>query len=142
MTHSHPEINMEPKHHILLVEDDAFLRGLISDELAERGYFVVAKENGLEALSFLDSNSMDAVITDIFMPDMDGFELIRSLRKRDSTLPIFALSGGVKDRHHSANYLKMARVFGANEIFAKPVEMAELIAKLEQHCRRSAEEPD
>lgn len=132
---------MEPKCHILLVEDDAFLRSLISSELAERGYFVVATENGLEAMRFLDSVSMDAVITDIFMPDMDGFELIRNLRKRDSTLPIFALSGGVKNLHNSANYLKMAKAFGANEIFAKPVEVAELIAKLEQHCRRSAEEP-
>lgn len=132
---------MELKHHVLLVEDDPFQRSLLSNELAERGYFVVATENGLKALNSLDSISVDAVITDIFMPDMDGLELIHNLRRRDSTLPIFVLSGGVKGLHKSDVYLEMAKDFGANEVFEKPVNVTELIAKLVQHCRHRAGVP-
>ncbi len=130
---------MEAKHYILLVEDDAFQRSLLNHELTERGYFVVATGNGLEALKLLNSISMDAVITDIFMPDMDGLELIQKLRQHDTSLPIFAMSGGVKGLYNSENYLKIAKAFGANEVLAKPVEMAEIIAKLVQYCPCNAE---
>lgn len=141
MIYNHREINMKLKRHILLVEDDLFQRDFLSDELAEHDYMVMATGNGLEALDFLESVSMDAVITDIFMPGMDGLELIQHLRRRNPKLPIFALSGGMKDRCNAEDYLNVAKAFGANEVFAKPVEMAELIAKLAQHCQYSAGEP-
>lgn len=129
---------MEQKGRILLVEDDPFLRGLLSDELAGHGYWVVTAGNGFDALEALDLNPVDAVITDIFMPDMDGLELIRSLRKRDPGIPVFALSGGT---NHSIpeDYLKFAKCFGADEVFAKPVDMATLVTKLEQYCQRGDE---
>lgn len=125
-------MELEQKRHILLVEDDPFTRNLLSVQLGERGYWVTTAENGIQAMESIENNPADVVLTDIFMPDMDGLELIRNLRKHYPGILIFALSGGT----HFANkgdYLKFATRFGADEVFVKPVELAKLIAKLELH---------
>lgn len=133
---------MENRHCILLVEDDPFQRRLLTDELSAQGCFVVAAENGLEALNFLDSISIDAVLTDIFMPEIDGIELIRSLRKRAPNMPVFAFSGGMKDCFNtidSIDWLELAKRLGADEVFTKPVDVAAFITKMERRCRSRTE---
>lgn len=128
------------KHLILLVEDDTFLRNLLSTQLAEHGYLVETAENGAQALDLIEAHPVDAVLTDIFMADMDGIELIQRLRKNFPDTPVFALSGGT----HLAkpkDYLTYAKCFGATEVFVKPVEVSELVSKLEQYCRQSTEKP-
>jgi CheY-like chemotaxis protein len=126
---------MKQKLQVLLVDDDPFLRNLLSTELAVRGFLVVTAINGLQALNLVEAGQVRAVVTDIFMPDMDGIELIQSLRKRCPGIPIFAMSGNV--RHAiSEDFLGFARRLGADEIFAKPVDLALLITKLETYCKR------
>lgn len=132
---------MELKHHILLVEDDPFQRRFLTDELAEHGYVVAASENGAKALNFLSAISVDAVITDIFMPETDGIELIHNLRKCFPDLPVFAFSGGMKCSSNAMDWLELAKHLGADEVFAKPVDVAALVAKLERHCRPITEKP-
>ncbi|MDO8891312.1 MAG: response regulator [Sulfurimicrobium sp.] len=129
---------MKQNHHILLVEDDPFLRNLLGTQLTEHGYHVTSAENGMQALESIEAKRVDVVITDIFMPDLDGIELIQRLRKNHPGTLIFALSGGTP-RTSSKDYLTFAKCFGANEVFSKPVEMADLISKLELHCRRGPE---
>ena len=131
---------MKQKHHILLVEDDPFLRSLLGSQLTEHGYEVISAENGIQALKSIEDNRVDVVITDIFMPDMDGIELIQRLRKSHPGTTVFALSGGTP-RTNSKDYLTFAKCFGANEVFAKPVEVAELVVKLEQYSRQGTEKP-
>lgn len=114
---------------ILIVDDDAFMREMLSNDLEENGYFLVVAENGLKAAKFLDLSQVDIVITDIVMPDMDGLEFIMKLRKKHKNLAIFAMSGGDKKK----DYLGFAKRLGADEVFAKPVDMEILLSKLEQY---------
>jgi two-component system chemotaxis sensor kinase CheA len=71
------------RHRIVLVEDSITTRTLEKNILETAGYEVVACKDGLEALRYLHSNSCDAVITDINMPNMDGFTLIENLRRHE-----------------------------------------------------------
>lgn len=133
---------MKKRHCLLLVEDDPLQRRLLTDELSEHGCFVVAAENGQQALNFLDSISIDAVLTDIFMPEIDGIELIRRLRKRVPNIPVFAFSGGMKDRFNTIDaidWLELTKRLGAEEVFSKPVDVATFITKLERRCRPRTE---
>ena len=70
-------------HLILVVEDDAKLRSLFCTVLNRSGYLTVPASGGREALELLDSEYIDLIISDIMMPGMDGYELIRTLRGKD-----------------------------------------------------------
>lgn len=74
--------------HILVVEDDAKLRSLFCTVLNRSGYLTVPASGGREALELLDSEYIDLIISDIMMPGMDGYELIRTLRGNGYSLPI------------------------------------------------------
>lgn len=128
------------KRHILIVDDDVFLREFLSAALTERGYLALTAGNGLEAQEIIANIQLSAVITDIFMPEMDGIELIQTLRKQHPEILLFALSGGTylgrKDE-----YLKAAKTFGACEVLTKPVEPEELLARLEPYFQDDAEGP-
>lgn len=123
---------MEHQWRILLVDDDLFQLGFLGSELARRGYRILTAENGLDALESIAADQIDIVITDIFMPDMDGIELIQHLRSRFPGTPIFALSGGATLAEPGL-YLEFAKSLGADEVFAKPVEIAKLISKLAEY---------
>ena len=76
--------------HILVVEDDAKLRSLFCTVLTNNGYLALPAESGEKALSLLDSEYVDLIISDIMMPGMDGYELIdhrqRALRRQAARL--------------------------------------------------------
>lgn len=74
--------------HILVVEDDAKLRSLFCTVLTNNGYLALPAESGEKALSLLDSEYVDLIISDIMMPGMDGYELIEHLRTSGFTMPI------------------------------------------------------
>jgi len=82
------------KERILLVEDTPFFSRLIRNFLESAGYSVFTAENGMEALSFLESTSVDLIVSDIEMPLMDGWQLIQSIRnnKKYKHIPAMALS--------------------------------------------------
>lgn len=73
--------------HILVVEDDAKLRSLFCTVLNRSGYLTVPASGGREALELLDSEYIDLIISDIMMPGMDGYELIRTLRGTATAFP-------------------------------------------------------
>ena len=117
---------------ILLVEDDSFCSDFISSELSSHGYLVQTASNGLSAMKLIESNKFDVVITDIFMPDMDGIELIQNLRKNSPNLPIFVLTAGGAT-NSPEDFLRYAKKFGANELLTKPVDIEVIINKLKQY---------
>jgi two-component system chemotaxis sensor kinase CheA len=86
--------SLTTKEKILLVEDTAFFSRLIRNFLESSGYEVFTAENGLEALSVLESNSVDLIVSDIEMPVMDGWRFIQSIRNhpRYKHIPAMALS--------------------------------------------------
>jgi CheY-like chemotaxis protein len=114
--------------HILVIDDDAVLRRVITLALERTGHSVLRCENGRKAIEYLAHQNADLLITDIVMPEMDGVETVRAARQLKPELPILAISGG--GSFDPQDYLAIAQVFGANAVLPKPFRPAELIQKV------------
>lgn len=77
---------------ILLVEDDKAMSALVRSYLTDNGYETTPCYNGREAMRLLDEKSFDMIITDVMMPEMDGFELARRVRETDKQIPILYMT--------------------------------------------------
>ena len=113
---------------ILLVDDDEFLRDSLGQILEKEGYDVDYAQDGLSAVDKFSDNKYHLVITDIYMPSMDGIKLISHLRDRNPRIRIICMSG-VHRAFRSAD-LNLAKYLGANEIITKPFEKRMLLAKV------------
>jgi CheY-like chemotaxis protein len=116
---------------VLIVDDDEIARLLMTALLEGMHHEPIAVKNGVDALRSLSERPADLLITDIYMPDMDGLELIRKISAAKSAPPIIAMSGTASDRRMDA--LPMAEHFGASAILYKPVDVAalkEVVARL------------
>jgi CheY-like chemotaxis protein len=102
---------------VLVVDDEPILRIDLCGLFEERGFAAIAATDGAEALQKFKADPPQLVITDIYMAGMDGLELIRSLRRLDTTTPIIAISGDSR----RYDILKMARKLGADATLEKPV---------------------
>ena len=98
---------------------DVLVRMVANETLTRAGYEVVLAEGGNEAIASLEGQRFDLVITDIIMPDVDGLELTREVRRRWPLTPIIAISSG--GRLDSGFYLPMANALGATAVMAKPL---------------------
>jgi CheY-like chemotaxis protein len=108
---------------ILVVDDDEGVRGLFHVILSGAGYEVKVARDGAEALAVLPSWKPDVVLMDIVMPNREGIETIREMRRLHANLPIIAMSGAMQ----SDIYLRLAAVLGAGSTLAKPVSPGELL---------------
>jgi len=115
---------------ILIIDDDIDLRRMLARLLARENYLTLEASNGLEALSLLDHNIPDLIITDIIMPDQDGIGTINTLRKKYPEIKIIAISGG--GRMLSEDYLKIAKMLGAHHALSKPFDNRELLDKIRE----------
>lgn len=103
---------------ILVVDDDIAVRDSIQTILSLDGYDVVEAENGRQGEAEIARRVPDLLILDIFMPERDGFETIRSLRRTHPDLKILAISGAGERPLDRA--LTFAREFGADAVLPKP----------------------
>ncbi len=104
--------------HILLIEDDAAVRGILSRMLEASGYAVIQATNGADGLRLWREQGADLVLTDIQMPDMNGIEVIVQLRAFAPHLPVIAMSGGGQSR--DLDLLGDAKLLGAVGVLYKP----------------------
>jgi CheY-like chemotaxis protein len=111
---------------VLLVEDDDSLLDLLRRTLERGGFDVVTAVHGQDALTRFEEQTVDLVVTDILMPRMDGFELMRRLKSKSPHLPIVAMSG-ITDL---PAYRKLALDSGANTALTKPIGRAQLVELL------------
>lgn len=111
---------------ILIVDDDPCTRAVISSTLSRLGYEVRCAENGRAALALHAMTAADLVITDIFMPEMDGIEVIIALRGNVDIPKVVAISGGGSMCGKDA--LRMADLLGADAVLEKPFSMSALVA--------------
>jgi CheY-like chemotaxis protein len=109
---------------ILIVEDEAALRKVMERELRGAGHIVTSAVNGRDAIRLLDNASFDVVISDLIMPEADGFEVIRRLRQKTPRIPVILTTGGGSGS--AALYLEMAKQMGAAETLAKPFTIDQL----------------
>jgi len=115
---------------ILLVEDDPRLAAMVAEYLEGAGFRVIRAASGEEGLAIHDREAPDAVVLDVMLPGIDGFEVCRALRARDQT-PILMLTarGDVMDR-------VIGLELGADDYLPKPFEPRELLARLKTILRR------
>jgi CheY-like chemotaxis protein len=122
---------MESKHHcVLVVEDHDINQELIYEMLKRLGCHVDIASNGKEALQYLAQQTYDAIFMDLQMPEMDGYETTREIRKLEAgkSIPIIALTA-----NHRKKDLDLCLVAGMNDYLTKPFVLDDLAALLQKH---------
>ena len=123
---------MATQKRILLVDDDAALRTALADQLELHEEFETTEvEDATEALSVLEQENFDAILLDVALPDMDGRDVCRLLRRRGNHTPVIMLTGldGEADAILGLDS-------GANDYVTKPFRLGVLLARLRAHMRQ------
>lgn len=110
---------------ILIIEDDPAVRRMMVRILAQAKYEIIEAGNGEEGLKMFLAHRPDIIITDLLMPEKEGIETIREIRRTAPTVPILAASGGGDTRNMM--FLDLAKALGADEVLSKPFRAEELI---------------
>jgi two-component system alkaline phosphatase synthesis response regulator PhoP len=121
---------------ILLVEDEPGLVLTLSDRLAREGYAIETSGDGESALERAATEGFDLVLLDVMLPSMNGFDVIRELRRRGIETPVIMLTarGQIVDK-------VVGLKLGADDYVTKPFEMVELLARIEAKLRRAPVTP-
>lgn len=114
----------------LVIDDDILVQQAMKMVLESEGYVIHIADNGRQALQEIADFAPDIVITDIVMPDMEGLELIRSIRKVNLNIPILAISG--MGPQQGGIYLQQAEKLGANMVLSKPFKRDQLLGSIRQ----------
>ena len=109
---------------VLVIDDEPGIRTVMCSALEAAGYEVLAFAEGGGAIEHVREEPADLLITDIFMPDVEGLETIREIRRLRPDMPIIAISGIDLE---GADYLGFARKFGAVATLKKPFWPADLL---------------
>lgn len=110
---------------ILVAEDDRELCRLFAHVLIKNGYSVKEVSNGREALQALDEDYFDLIISDIMMPVMDGYEMVRSLRDAGNTTPILMITA--KDAFDD---MRKGFLSGTDDYMVKPINVNEMVLRV------------
>lgn len=113
---------------VLIVDDDPKIRRVLREILEPLEHCVFEAANGREALPLVAQHQPGLLIVDILMPEMDGLETIRFLRRRSYRMPIIAMPGG--KGLSAERYSEFARSFGADDVLVKPFERADVLEVL------------
>lgn len=114
---------------ILVVDDEAPIRLLVQMNLKRAGYEVTTASNGREALEAVRAHHPDLIVTDVMMPEVDGFEVLRSLKADEATssIPIVMLTAKVEDADVMQGWQS-----GADLYLTKPFNLRELLVFVER----------
>ncbi|WP_080430501.1 hybrid sensor histidine kinase/response regulator [Burkholderia ubonensis] len=129
-----PEAERAGPVHVLVVDDHELNRALLMDQLKVLGYTSDAVKDGLTALRQIQERHYDAVVTDLRMPEMDGYMLASRIRSEDARIPIFAVTAGLSaDDHHRC------RQVGISDVFQKPMSLASIDQIFREHVARAGD---
>jgi DNA-binding response OmpR family regulator len=117
---------------ILVVEDNSDMRELICTVLNDNGYNVIVAVDGTDALAQLENYYVDLIVADIMMPNMDGYELTKSLRDADYNMPILIVTA--KDQFAD---MQKAFLVGVDDYMIKPINLKELVLRVDALLRRA-----
>lgn len=112
---------------ILVVDDDAVVRKVLCEMLKTNGYEVAEAANGKQALDNSQKARFDLVITDLVMPEIEGIETIKTLRREQPELKIVAMSGAF-----GGEYLTIAGLLGAHATLQKPLRLEVVLNTVRQ----------
>ena len=117
---------------ILLVEDDIQLNKLFYTVLSKQGFNIYTSYDGVNAFNILENNHIDLIISDIMMPNMDGYEFTDSVRKINSEIPILMITA--KDDFTSK---QRSFLIGVDDYMVKPIDVNEMVLRVNALLRRS-----
>ncbi|MDR2118582.1 MAG: response regulator transcription factor [Tannerellaceae bacterium] len=125
-------MHIKEKPVALLAEDEKALSSIIADTLEDEGFATLQAFDGHEGLRLFLGKRPDIVITDVMMPRMDGFEMLRRIRKTDSATPVLFLTARASIEDLVAGF-----ELGANDYLRKPFKMQELIVRVKALLHRT-----
>ena len=105
---------------ILIIDDEDIIREMLRDILEPEGHTIIEAENGHQGLEKYDPTTIELVITDIMMPEKDGFETIKELKQIKDDIKIIALTG------YGLHNLPVAFDLGAGRVYEKPIKPKDL----------------
>jgi len=128
---------MEKGKAILVIEDDIVTRGMIKKILVEQGYEVSTAFDGIDAVLCLTKRNFDLILCDIFMPNLDGFQLFEFLNRKRLRIPVIFLtaSDNVEDEIKGL-------MLGAEDYIRKPINKNTLLIRVERVLNNSAGRTD
>ena len=117
---------------VLVVEDDKNLKKLMVTYLKKNNYTTFEARNGIQALDIIDKQYIDLVISDIIMPEMDGYELLNELRIANYEIPIMLITAksDISDK-------KQGFILGADDYMVKPIDMEEMVLRVSVLLKRA-----
>ena len=117
---------------ILVVEDNADMQELFCTVLSDGGYRTLSAFDGMEVLDIMEKEYIDLIVADIMMPNMDGYELTKSLRQANYNIPILMVTA-------KAQFEDIQKGFraGTDDYMIKPINVKELVLRVEALLRRS-----
>jgi len=124
-------------HKILIIEDEANIRELISYNLINNNYKVLEAEDGLQGLETAIKEKPDLILLDLMLPGMNGLDICKDLRNRGSKIPIIILTAKNEDIDKV-----MGLEFGADDYMTKPFSVHELMARIKAVLRRAEQRND
>lgn len=122
---------------VLVVDDEESVRDMVMAMIKPDGYDVIEAANGTEACDACKEMPVDLIITDIVMPEKNGIDLIRQVKKEYPDVAVIAISGGggIEGRY---DYLEIAKLVGADNILKKPFEVRELRSAISEAMKDRA----
>ncbi|MDW8107555.1 MAG: response regulator [Armatimonadota bacterium] len=120
-----------PQRSVLIVDDDDLVRETLRFVLEDGGYLVHAAPSGAEALRILERKRVDVVLSDIFMPGMNGFDLLQQIRERAPGIPVILITG-----YGNIEMAREALKQGASDFITKPYNVHEIPIIIERNLMR------
>ena len=117
---------------ILLVEDDYDLNNLVKTILEKNGYMVTNFYNAKDALKSMENKVFDLIVSDIMMPEIDGFEFAKSIRENDKNIPILFMTAKDEFEDKLRSYS-----IGVDDYMVKPIDIKELVLRIGALLRRA-----
>ncbi|HEY8551619.1 MAG TPA: response regulator [Vicinamibacterales bacterium] len=124
---------------ILVIDDQAAMVHFARRVLETAGHSVLVAADGRQAIALMEQELPDLVLTDLFMPERDGFETIRWLRSSGSQVPVIVMSGG--GAVVTGDYLPMATTLGAAAVLKKPFTAEALLAAVDEALQTGRRQP-
>ena len=122
------------KDKVLLVEDDSTLSFIVQDALTREGFDVVCASNGEEGLKISKESKPDVIVTDVMMPKMDGFEMVRLIRIATPDVPVLFLTART-----ALDDVVKGFELGANDYIRKPFQILELVVRIKALLKRHSQ---
>jgi DNA-binding response OmpR family regulator len=114
--------------HVLVVDDDEMNRDMLSRRLLRHGYAVTVAQDGKQALALVTEHAFDLIVLDVMMPELDGLQVLQTLRKTYSMADLPVIMATARDRTEDVVH---ALQLGANDYVSKPLDFAVLAARVD-----------